>query len=37
MSPRHIVERTRPRATTVAHFAYFFGGIALVILLLLLL
>jgi hypothetical protein len=37
MSPRYIVERGSPRSKTVAHFAYFFGGLALAIVLLLLL
>lgn len=37
MSPRHIVERGSPRTSTVSYFAYFFGGLALAILLLLLL
>ncbi len=37
MSPRYIVERGSPRTKTVAHFAYFFGGIALAVVLLLLL
>lgn len=37
MSPRYIVERGSPRTKTVAQFAYFFGGVVLAILLLLLL
>lgn len=37
MSPRYIVDRREPRASTLSHFAYFFGGVALLILLVLLL
>jgi hypothetical protein len=35
MSPRKIAERREPRTSTVSYFAYFFGGIALAILVLL--
>jgi|GEM_PF-4833030 len=35
MSPRNVVERSSPRSSAVSYFAYFFGGIALAFLLLL--
>lgn len=37
MSPRYIAERRSTRTSTVSYFAYFFGGVALAFLLLLLL